>query len=155
MKLQLVWIGKTKSAPVQQLIQEYLDRVGKFVSVEVIELRDRRDVGGDARRIVEKEGDDIISRTGAADYSIALDERGREFDSHKLAELIEKHRMAGTKLVTFVIGGHYGLSDAVRNRANLVLAMSRMTLTHELARVLLLEQIYRAFAIIHDLPYQK
>jgi 23S rRNA (pseudouridine1915-N3)-methyltransferase len=155
MKLQLVWIGKTKSAPVQQLIQEYLDRVGKFVSVEVIELRDRRDVGGDARRIVEKEGDDIISRTGAADYSIALDERGREFDSHKLAELIEKHRMAGTKLMTFVIGGHYGLSDAVRNRANLVLAMSRMTLTHELARVLLLEQIYRAFAIIHDLPYQK
>jgi len=155
MKLQLVWIGKTRNAPVQQLIQEYLDRVGKFVSVEVIELRDRRDVGGDARRIVEKEGDDIISRTGAGDYSIALDERGCEFDSHKLAELIEKHRMAGTKLVTFVIGGHYGLSDAVCNQANLVLALSRMTLTHELARVLLLEQIYRAFAIIHDLPYQK
>jgi 23S rRNA (pseudouridine1915-N3)-methyltransferase len=154
MKLQLVWIGKTKSAPVQQLIEEYLDRVGKFVSAEVIELRDRKDVG-DARRILEKEGDDIISRTGAADYFVALDERGREFDSHKLAELIEKHRMAGTKLVTFVIGGQYGLSDAVRNRANLVLAMSRMTLTHELARVLLLEQIYRAFTIIHDLPYQK
>jgi 23S rRNA (pseudouridine1915-N3)-methyltransferase len=155
MKLQLVWIGKTKSAPVQQLVQEYLDRAGKFVNVEVIELRDRKDVGGDARRILEKEGDDIISRTGAADYFVALDERGRELDSHKLAELIEKHRMAGTKLVTFVIGGHYGLSDAVRNRADLVLAMSRMTLTHELARVLLLEQIYRAFTIIHDLPYQK
>ena len=155
MKLQLIWIGKTKNVPVQQLIQEYLDRVGKFVSVEVIELRDRRDVGGDARRIVEKEGDNIISRLGSADYSIALDERGREFDSHKLAELIEKHRVAGTKLMTFVIGGHNGLSDAVRNRANLVLALSRMTLTHELARVLLLEQIYRAFAIIHDLPYQK
>jgi 23S rRNA (pseudouridine1915-N3)-methyltransferase len=155
MKLQLVWIGKTKRSPVQQLIQEYLDRIRKFVSVDVTELRDRNDVGGDSRRILDKEGDEIISRTGAADYFIALDQRGREFDSNELAELIEKHRMAGTKLVTFVIGGHYGLSDAVRDRADLVLAMSRMTLTHELARVLLLEQIYRAFTIIRDLPYHK
>ena len=155
MRLQLVWIGKTKRSPVQQLIQEYLDRIGKFVTVEVTELRDRKDVGGDARLILDKEGSDIISRTTAADYFIALDQRGREFDSKQLAELIERHRMAGTKLVTFVIGGHYGLPEAVRNRADLVLAMSRMTLTHELARVILLEQVYRAFTIIHDLPYQK
>ena len=155
MKLQLVWIGKTKRAPVQQLIQEYLDRVAKFVTLEVTELRDRKDVGEDARRILDKEGSDIISRTASTDYFVALDQRGREFDSHQLAKLIERHRMAGTKVVTFVIGGHYGLSEAVRDRADLVLALSRMTLTHELARVLLLEQVYRAFTIIHDLPYQK
>ena len=155
MKLQLVWIGKTKRAPVQQLIQEYLDRIAKFVTVEVTELRDRRDVGDDARRILDKEGSDIISRTAATDYFVALDQRGREFDSNQLAEFIERHRVAGTKLVTFVIGGHYGLPETVRNRADLVLAMSRMTLTHELSRVLLLEQVYRAYTIIHDLPYQK
>lgn len=155
MKLRFVWIGKTKRAPVKQLIQEYLDRVGKFATVEVTELRDRDDVGGDARRIIDKEGEDILSRTASAAYLIALDERGREIDSIKLAEMIERHRLAGTKQITFVIGGHCGLSDAVRDRADFVLALSRMTLTHDLARVLLIEQVYRAFTIIHDLPYQK
>ena len=155
MKLRFVWIGKTKRAPVRQLLQEYLDRVGKFVAVEVSELRDRDDVGGDARRIIDKEGEDIILRTASAGYLVALDQRGREVDSIKLAEMIEKHRISGTKQITFVIGGHYGLSEAVRNRADFVLSLSRMTLTHDLARVLLIEQVYRAFTIIHDLPYQK
>jgi 23S rRNA (pseudouridine1915-N3)-methyltransferase len=155
MKLRFVWVGKTKRAPVKQLIQEYLNRIGKFGAVEVTELRDRDDVGGDARRIVEKEGDDILARTASTAYLVALDERGRELDSIKLAELIEKHRLTGTRQITFVVGGHFGLSNAVRDRADLVLAMSRMTLTHDLTRVLLLEQVYRAFTIIHDLPYQK
>jgi 23S rRNA (pseudouridine1915-N3)-methyltransferase len=155
MKLRLVWIGKTKSAPAKQLLQEYVDRVGKFVAVEITELRDRDNVGRDTRRIIDKEGEDILSRTSAAPYLIALDERGRELDSIKLAELIEKHRGLGTKYITFVIGGYGGLSEAVRRRADFVLALSRMTLTHELARVVLMEQIYRAFTIIHDLPYQK
>jgi 23S rRNA (pseudouridine1915-N3)-methyltransferase len=84
-----------------------------------------------------------------------LDERGHHLDSIKLAELIEKHRTLGTKQITFVIGGYGGLSDAVRQRADFVLALSKMTLTHDLARVLLAEQIYRAFTIIHGQPYQK
>jgi len=155
MKLRFVWIGKTKRAPVRELIREYLDRIGKFVNIEVTELRDRDDVGGDTRRIVDKEGEDILSRTAAVPFLIALDERGRELDSRKLAELIEKHRLAGTRQIAFVIGGRRGLADAVRERADFVLALSRMTLTHELARLLLTEQVYRAFTIIHDLPYQK
>jgi 23S rRNA (pseudouridine1915-N3)-methyltransferase len=155
MKLRFVWIGKTKRAPIKQLIEEYVERVGRFAQVEVTELRDRDDVGGDARKIIDKEGEDILSRTASDPLVIALDERGREMDSIKLAELVERHRVSGTRQITFVIGGHNGLSDAVRKRANLVLALSRMTLTHELARVLLVEQVYRAFTIIHDLPYQK
>jgi 23S rRNA (pseudouridine1915-N3)-methyltransferase len=155
MKLRFVWVGKTKRAPVKQLIQEYLERVGRFAQVEVTELRDRDDVGSDARKIIDKEGEDILSRTASDPFVVALDERGRAMDSIKLAEFVERHRVTGTKQVTFIIGGHNGLSDAVRKRANLVLALSRMTLTHELARVLLIEQVYRAFTIIHDLPYQK
>jgi 23S rRNA (pseudouridine1915-N3)-methyltransferase len=155
MKLRFVWIGKTKRAPVKQLTQEYLDRVGKFATVEVTELRDRKDVGGDAQRIIDKEGEDILSSTASAGYLIALDQRGQEIDSPRLAELIERHRVAGTKQITFVIGGHFGLSTAVRDRADFVLALSRMTLTHDLVRVLLIEQVYRAFTIIHNLPYQK
>ena len=155
MKLRFVWIGKTKRAPVKQLIQEYVERVGRFAQVEVTELRDRDDVGGDARKIIDKEGEDILTRTASDSFVVALDERGREMDSIKLAEFVERHRVSGTRQITFVIGGHNGLSDAVRKRANLVLALSRMTLTHELARVFLVEQVYRAFTIIHDLPYQK
>ncbi len=154
MKFRFVWIGKTKSAPVRDLIREYLERIRKFTAVEVTELRDR-DGGDDPRRIIDKEGEDILSRTTHDPFVIALDERGRELDSIKLAELIEKHRLAGTKQITFVVGGPNGLAEAVRGRADLVLALSRMTLTHELARVVLAEQVYRAFAIIHDLPYQK
>ena len=155
MKLRFVWVGKTKSAPVKELIREYLDRVARFATVDVTELRDRNDVGGDPQRIIDKEGEDILSSTASAGYLIAMDQRGQEMDSIKLAELIERHRVAGTKQITFVIGGHLGLSDAVRDRAQLLLALSRMTLTHDLARVLLIEQVYRAFTIIHNLPYQK
>ena len=155
MKLRFVWIGKTKRAPVKELIQEYLGRVGKFATVEVTELRDRNDVGGDAQRIIDKEGEDILSSTASAGYLIALDQRGQEIDSTRLAELIERHRVAGTKQITFVVGGHFGLSGAVRDRADFTLALSRLTLTHDLVRVLLIEQVYRAFTIIHNLPYQK
>lgn len=153
MKLRFVWIGKTRSAPIKELIEGYNGRISKFAAVEVTELRDRRDQRG--ARIIEKEGDDLLSRIEASPFVVALDERGRELDSIRLAELIEKHRLAGTKEIAFVMGGPNGLSSAVRERADLLLALSRMTLTHELARVVLMEQIYRAFAIIHDLPYQR
>ena len=155
MKIRLVWIGKTKSGPLRQLLEEYLERVGKFVSVEVTELRDRRDVGRDGRRIIDKEGEDILSRTSSAPYLIALDERGHQLDSIKLSEMIENHRTLGTKEITFVIGGYGGLSEAVRQRADFVLALSRMTLTHDLARVLLAEQIYRAQQLLAGHPYHR
>jgi 23S rRNA (pseudouridine1915-N3)-methyltransferase len=155
MRLRFVWIGKTRSGPIKELVKEHLDRAGRFAQIEVVEIRDRDSVGADARKIIEKEGEDIISRTASDPFLIALDERGREMDSFQMAELIEKHRLAGTKQITFVIGGPRGLAEAVRKRANLALALSRMTLTHEFARALLAEQVYRAFTIIHDLPYQK
>jgi 23S rRNA (pseudouridine1915-N3)-methyltransferase len=155
MKLRFVWVGKTKSAPAKELIREYKARLEKFVNVEVTELRDRDDVGGNTQRIVDQEGEDILSRIADAHFVVALDERGRQLDSRELAKLIERHRLAATKEIAFVIGGYAGLAGAVKERADIVLALSRMTLTHELARVLLIEQVYRAFTIIHGLPYQK
>jgi 23S rRNA (pseudouridine1915-N3)-methyltransferase len=155
MKLRFLWIGKTRRAPIRELLGEYLERVKRFAPVEVVELRDRDDVGGDGRRIIEKEGEDILTRTAQDPFVIALDERGRQMDSVQLAELIEQHRVRGTKQMTFVIGSHSGLAESVRQRAHCLLALSRMTLTHEMARAMLMEQVYRAFTIIHDLPYQK
>ncbi|HET8675117.1 MAG TPA: 23S rRNA (pseudouridine(1915)-N(3))-methyltransferase RlmH [Blastocatellia bacterium] len=155
MKLRIVWVGKTRNAPVKELIREYLERVNRFGRVEIVELRDRTDVGSEGRAIIDKEGKDILSRTAQDSFVVAVDERGRQLDSVALARFIDDHRAAGTKQITFVIGGHLGLSDEVRQRADLVLGLSRMTFTHEMARALLLEQVYRAFTIIHDLPYQK
>jgi 23S rRNA (pseudouridine1915-N3)-methyltransferase len=86
---------------------------------------------------------------------VLLDERGREMDSRALAGFLEKHMLAGTSQITFVIGGHAGVSERVKERADFMLALSRMTLTHEMARVLLIEQVYRAFTILRGLPYQK
>lgn len=153
MKLRFIWIGKAKSGPVRELVEDYLERVKKFARVNVSELRDRDDA--DAKRVIEKEGEALLSAIEQDPFVVLLDERGREMQSRELAAFLEKHRMDGTRLVTFVIGGHLGVSERVRKRADLTLALSRMTLTHELARVLLVEQVYRAFAILHGLPYQK
>lgn len=139
----------------KELIESYLKRVGKFARVEAVELRDRDEVGDDPRRIIEREGEDILERVERDPYVILLDQHGREMDSFRMAELIESHRLGGSKQITFVLGGHFGVSEGVKKRADFQLALSQMTLTHEMARLLLIEQVYRAFAIIHDLPYQK
>ncbi|HSE98334.1 MAG TPA: 23S rRNA (pseudouridine(1915)-N(3))-methyltransferase RlmH [Blastocatellia bacterium] len=155
MKLRFIWIGKAKSSPIRELVEDYLGRVKKFARVIVSELRDRDEGGADARRVIEKEGDALLSAIEQDPFVVLLDERGREMESRELAGFLEKHRMDGTRQITFVIGGHLGVSERVRERADFTLALSRMTLTHEMARVLLVEQIYRAFAILHGLPYQK
>jgi|ERR1051325_3296135 23S rRNA (pseudouridine1915-N3)-methyltransferase len=155
MKLQFIWVGKTRKAAVKELADEYMARVNKFARVEVIEVRDRDGAGSDRDRILEKEADDLLSRIEAGARLVVLDEKGSEFDSFQLADLLRQEQNAGTKQITFVIGGHYGLADRVKKRADLLLALSRLTLPHELARLFLLEQVYRAFAILHGLPYQK
>lgn len=146
MKLRFLWVGKTRSAPAKEMIRDYMERVGHYARVETEEIRDRD---------IEKESAEILSRIGTDSFLVVADERGREMTSRQFAELIEKHRLAGTRQIIFVLGGHAGVSDTVRQRADFLLALSRMTLTHEMARVVLMEQVYRAFTIIHDLPYQK
>ncbi|HVF91532.1 MAG TPA: 23S rRNA (pseudouridine(1915)-N(3))-methyltransferase RlmH [Blastocatellia bacterium] len=155
MKLRFLWVGKTKRGPIKELVEDYLARVEKFARVEVVELRERDDAGGDVRKIIEKEGEEILAKTSGDQFVVVLDERGSALRSVELAQLIEKHRLASTRQMTFVIGGHAGLSSGVKGRADLTLALSRMTLTHDFARAVLAEQVYRAYTIIHDLPYQK
>lgn len=155
MKLRFVWVGKMKRGPAKEMAEDYLARVGKFARVEVVELRDRDDAGADASKILEKEGEDILSKTAGDPFVVVLDEQGSQLGSHDLARFIEKHRLASTRQMTFVVGGHAGLSSEVKSRADFTLALSRMTLTHDFARAMLAEQVYRAFTIIHDLPYQK
>jgi 23S rRNA (pseudouridine1915-N3)-methyltransferase len=155
MKLRFVWIGKTKQAAIRSLIERYTERIGKFTRCEIIELRDRSDASSDLRKVIEKEGEELLASVRSDQFVVLLDERGQQLDSLQFAELIGRHQASGTKQMSFIIGGHAGVSEAVRKQAHFVLSLSPMTLTHELARVLLVEQVYRAFTILNDLPYQK
>ena len=153
--MQFIWVGKTRKPAVKELVEEYLERVKKFTRVEVREVREVGDAGGDGPRCMAKEGEEILAKIGGDTVVITLEVGGQEMSSFELAEFIDRHQNRGSKQLSFVIGGPYGLAEAVSRRADARLSLSRMTLTHELARVILVEQVYRAFAILHRLPYQK
>ena len=156
-KLHFVWIGKTRDRNCAALIDDYLERIKRYAPYEVSELKEQS--GGDekrgTKRLVVAESQKLISAIERDDFVTLLDEEGGEFNSLQFAEFIGKRRQAGTKRLAFVIGGFAGVSDEVRQRADLRLALSQMTLTHELARVVLTEQIYRAFTLLAGLPYHK
>jgi 23S rRNA (pseudouridine1915-N3)-methyltransferase len=153
MKLHFVWIGKTRDRNCAALVADYLERTRRFVHHEVSELKEQS--GGDEKRMIAAEGRKLISAIVRDDFVALLDEKGGEFDSPQFAEFIAERQRAGTKRLAFVIGGFAGVSDEVRQRADLRLSLSRMTLTHELARVFLTEQVYRAFTLLAGSPYHK
>ena len=162
MKLHFIWIGKTKDRPCAALIADYVGRIARFASYEVSELKESSvshsgglSGKGAARRVIAQEGEKILAAIARDDYVVLLDERGRQFSSPALAEFIGARQQAGNKRLAFIIGGFAGVSDAVRQRANLVWSLSQLTLPHEIARVVLTEQIYRAYTLLAGLPYHK
>lgn len=153
MKLHFVWIGKTRNGACAALIEDYLERIERFATCEVSELKERQ--SGGEKRVIAAEGQKLVSAIERDDFVALLDEGGSEFTSLRFAQFIDERRRAGTKRLAFIIGGFAGVSDEVKQRADIRLALSRMTLTHELARVILTEQIYRAFTLLAGLPYHK
>lgn len=153
MKLHFVWIGKTKDRRCAALIDDYLTRIKRFAACETSELKEAS--GADEKRIIAAESRKLLAAIEKDDFVVLLDEIGRQMTSPELAEFISARQQAGTKRLAFVIGGFAGAGDEVRQRANLQLALSKMTLTHELARVFAAEQIYRAFTLLAGLPYHK
>ncbi len=153
MRLHFVWIGKTRDRYCAALIDDYLERIKRFAPCEVSELKEQR--GGGEKRVIAAESEKLIAAVERDDLVVLLDENGREFSSPQMADFIGKQQQAGTKRLAFVIGGFAGVSDEVKKRADVQLALSRLTLTHELARVVLTEQIYRAFTLLAGLPYHR
>lgn len=153
MKLHFVWIGKTKDRHCAALAAEYLDRIKRFAACEVSELKEQS--AGDEKRVIAAESVKLLSAIEKDDFVVLMDERGRNLTSPEFAEFISARQQAGVKRLAFVIGGFAGVSEEVKQRANVQISLSRMTLTHELARVILTEQIYRAFTILAGLPYHK
>jgi 23S rRNA (pseudouridine1915-N3)-methyltransferase len=155
MRLRLIWVGKTKNEHVRALVGDYLQRLGRFVRCEVTELRESAQA--DERGVVEEESKRIAGAlVGAGGVTVLLDvEGGREWSSPELAAQVERWQLEGRKEIAFVVGGHLGVAPELKARADVRWSLSRLTLTHEMARVVLVEQLYRAYTIMHGLPYQK
>lgn len=149
MRVRFIWIGKTRDAHIRALVDEYLKRLQRFVRCEVTELREGTRSG------IEDESKRIIGALRSDAVTVLLDIQGSDWSSPQLAAEVEKWQNDGLKEVAFVIGGPDGVSPEIIERANLRWSLSRLTLTHEMARVVMVEQLYRAYTIIHGLPYQK
>ena len=150
MKFRFVWIGKTRDKNWRALQEEYLQRLSHFVKFEITEIKDS--ASPDSLEIESKR---ILENVNQSSFVCLLDVLGRSVSSHELASELEKWQNRGLKEIVFVIGGAKGVSSEVVEKANYSLSLSFLTLTHEMARVVLVEQLYRAFTIIKGFPYQK
>lgn len=143
MKLKIVWIGKSREAAIAALTSEYLKRLARYVTVESQELSNEA--------ALLKQVERSSSRT--APVLILLDSRGRQLSSEELAQFLDQQQMWGTQTLLFAVGPTDGFTDEARKNASVCLSLGKMTLAHELARVVLLEQLYRAFTILKGHPY--
>ena len=148
MKLRVLWVGKTKNPQLARLCSEYASRIEHFLPLNIAEVKEPK--GG-----MHAEGEKILAAVGDSDRVVVLDPRGKSWTSEQLAKFIQQHMTADPRRLTFVIGGYEGLADSVKNRADVQWSLSPLTFTHDLTRVVLLEQLYRALSIIHNLPYSK
>ena len=155
MKLSLTCIGKLSAAWLQDGAGDYAGRLNRYLPLTIEEQKEVK-AGGkkpDVNQIRQREGELLLQKISPSAFVIALDERGKSINSEDFSRFFGKHMLDSTPEVAFLIGGAYGLSDAVRQRANMTLSLSAMTLTHQMARLLLLEQIYRAMTILRNEPY--
>ena len=154
MKIKILAVGKTDDKNLDILIEKYLKRLKHYLSVTLDILPDVKN----AQNLSEKEqkrreGEVILKMIDNSDQVILLDEKGKEFRSIEFSKFLQKKMNAGTRNLVLVIGGPYGFSDAVYQRANGKLSLSKMTMSHQMIRLFLVEQVYRAFTILRNEPY--
>ena len=152
MRIRIIWTGKTRDARLRALIEDYAERLSHFARFEVTELRD---LGRTDKTGIDKETKRISDALRPGSITVLLDPDGTEWTSQQLAAQVQRWEGNGIKEVAFVVGGPSGVADDLKAHADKRWSLSRLTLTHEMARVLLLEQLYRAYTIVHGLPYQK
>lgn len=159
MNVTILCLGKMKEQYLRDMSAEYVKRLGAFCRPEIVELTPERlpDEPSPAQiaAALEKEGKALLSRLSPSDKVIALCIEGKLMSSEQLSEKLESFALTGGGNVVFIIGSSFGLSDTVKRRADIRLSMSPMTFPHQLARVMLLEQIYRAFSISAGGKYHK
>ena len=154
MNIELVVVGKTDMKEVEALVTMYSKRINHYVKFAITTLADVRNT----RKLSETEqkrleGEQILKLINDSDHLMLLDEHGAELRSIEFADMLQRRMSAGTKRLVFVIGGPYGFSDAIYQRANSKLSLSKMTFSHQIVRAIFAEQLYRAFTILHNEPY--
>lgn len=159
MQIQVVAVGKIKEKFLREGIAEYEKRLRPYVKLQVVELpeekRPQPASPANEAAAIEKEGERILATLSPGSFVIALDVKGKSWSSKELAASFGERELSGQNQLAFVIGGDLGLSPAVLARSSLRLSLSQMTFTHPMARLLLLEQVYRAFRILRGEPYHK
>jgi len=159
MKIRILCVGKVKEKYLRDAIDEYMKRMQKFADMEILEVSDEkteeRASETEMESVLSKEGERLIKLIGERDFVTALDIGGVKVSSEGFAEKIKNTILKGSSTLDFVIGGSLGLSDMIKKRADFRLSFSDMTFPHQLMRVILLEQIYRAFKINNNEPYHK
>lgn len=154
MNIELIVVGKTDMKEVEALVAMYSKRLNHYVKFAITTLADVRNT----RKLSETEqkrleGEQILKLITDADHLMLLDEHGAELRSVEFADMLQRRMSAGIKRLVFVIGGPYGFSDAVYQRANSKLSLSKMTFSHQIVRAIFTEQLYRAFTILRNEPY--
>ena len=154
MRLTILCMGKTKERFIQEGIEKYLRYLRPYANLSIKELKEEKiqDLK-DAPSIRKKEAERIFKAVPVGAYLVSLDERGEEFTSHEFAALLNNTLESGVREMIFIIGGVMGLDEEVVARSHKTVALSRWTFTHEMARLVLLEQLYRAFTIIKGKTY--
>jgi 23S rRNA (pseudouridine1915-N3)-methyltransferase len=153
---RFLWIGGTKSPFFASAEREYLKRIGQFVPAEIVISPESRKTSRHAvGAAMERDEKAVRSRLREGTYLVALDSNGSSFSSEEFAGRLNQFLVGGVSEVTFLVGGHLGIPGGILEGANLRLSLSRLTFPHELARVVLLEQVYRGLTIVRGLPYHK
>ena len=154
MKIKLLAIGKTDSKDLQDLIEEYSKRLGFYVSFnfEIIpDIKNAKNLSEKQQKIAE--GNELLKRVEKSDTMIILDEKGNTFSSVQFSEFLQKKMNSGLKNLIFIIGGPYGFSKEIYQRATGKISLSTMTFSHQMVRLFFIEQLYRGFTILRNEPY--
>lgn len=156
MNIKIIAVGKIREKYIKLGIDEFTKRIQPYSSLQIIEISSENIYSdSNIEKILDTESEKILKQAGENSYFIAMDIKGKPFSSEDFAAKIKELSISGINQVVFVIGGAEGLSQKIKNRADFSLSLSSMTFTHQMARQLLLEQLYRAFKIINNEPYHK
>ena len=152
MNIKLIYIGKNKSNNIELLVNDYEKKINHFVKFKIVCLKNKIQ-SSEKSIIIKSDSDLLLKHINKDEMIILLDEKGKQFSTNEFSKFVSKNIMNRTKNLTFVIGGAYGFSDEIKELFNLKISLSKMTFSHDMARLFFTEQLYRSLTIINNIPY--
>jgi len=155
MKLKILWPGKTRNREIRNLQESYIQKINRLEKCEVIETKEARGLEERFSAKIKKIEAEGLEKHFGDDYIICLSERGKEMSSKEFSRFLERRMSSSSRTMTFVVGGFLGLEERIMKKAHFLLSLSKMTFSHELTRLFLLEQIYRSLTMLKGHQYAK